>query len=73
MPQPTSPAPASREELEQTLAEAALVIASFRWRLRESGYPFREPPAVDKTISRIDACLMPLPKRGRPPVAGNAT
>ena len=61
---PTSPPP--REELEATLAEAALVIASFRWRLREAGYPFREPSAVDATITRIDNCLLPLPKRGRP-------
>lgn len=43
----------------ETLAEAALVVASFRWRLRSAGYPFREPPAVDGLIARIDSILYP--------------
>lgn len=64
---PTTPPPApTLAELEEALAAAALVIAGFRWRLRDAGYPFREPPAVDATIAKIDACLMPLPRRGRP-------
>lgn len=43
----------------ETLAEAALVVASFRWRLRSAGYPFREPPGIDGLIARIDAILHP--------------
>jgi hypothetical protein len=58
----TDPAPELPPELaraHEVLAEAALVVASFRWRLRASGYPFREPPAVDGLIARIDAILHP--------------
>ena len=43
----------------EALAEAALVVASFRWSLRAEGYPFREPPGVDGLIARIDAILHP--------------
>jgi hypothetical protein len=43
----------------EALAEAALVVASFRWRLRAAAYPFREPPGVDGLIARIDAILHP--------------
>lgn len=55
-PPPSDPTP---ETLRLALAEAALVIASFRWRLRAAGYPFREPSNVDATIARIDALVHP--------------
>lgn len=58
----TDPPPELPPELaraHETLAEAALAVASFRWRLRSSGYPFREPPGIDGLIARIDAILYP--------------
>lgn len=58
----TDPAPELPPELgraHEALAEAALVVASFRWRLRSAGFPFREPPNVDGLIARIDAILHP--------------
>ena len=41
------------------LARAAITIASFRWKLRAAGYPFREPPGVDVALASIDAVLYP--------------
>lgn len=41
------------------LARAAITIASFRWKLRAAGYPFREPPGVDTALASIDAVLYP--------------
>jgi hypothetical protein len=58
----TTQAPELPPELaraHEALAEAALVVASFRWRLRAAGYPFREPPGIDGLIARIDAILYP--------------
>lgn len=52
----TEPTPA---ELRDALATASLVISSFRWRLRDAGFPFREPPNVDRTLARIDALVYP--------------
>jgi len=43
------------------LMECSLLISSFRWKLREAGYPFREPPNVDRTLARIDATCTPEP------------
>jgi hypothetical protein len=34
-----------------------MVIQSYRWRLAEAGYPFREPPACEITITRLRALL----------------
>jgi len=60
-------------EWRNALAEAALTISAFRWRLSSAGYPFREPPAVDKLISTIDGLLFPDPPRNRTPRAAKAT
>lgn len=61
MPDPTSIAP----EVAEVLHAAALTIATFRRRLRESGFPFREPDETVRTISRIDALCFPEEKRNR--------
>lgn len=53
------PTAADLGRLQMALAEAGLVIAAFRWRLRAAGYPFREPPNVSETIARIDALVHP--------------
>lgn len=45
------------------LARAAITIASFRWKLRAAGYPFREPPGVDMALDSIDAVLYPEERR----------
>lgn len=54
-PQPDTIPP----EVRSTLALAALTVGSFRWRLRDAGYPFREPPNCDALIGQIDALLHP--------------
>lgn len=48
-------------EWRDALAGSALLISAFRWRLRQAGYPFREPAAVDAQIAKIDALLFPDP------------
>jgi hypothetical protein len=58
-PDPAPTLPPELARAHEALAEAALVVASFRWRLRSAGYPFREPPAVDGLIARIDSILYP--------------
>ena len=39
------------------LMRAALIISSFRRRLSQTGYPFREPPETEKIIADIDALV----------------
>ncbi len=46
-------------EARAALASAAVIISSYRWKLRDAGYPFREPPGIDTLIARIDAILFP--------------
>lgn len=48
------------------LMDCALIISSFRWKLREAGYPFPEPPNTQRTIARIDAVCFPDEKRRKP-------
>ena len=55
-----STAPAiDADEARAALAHASVIIASYRWKLRDAGYPFREPPEVDALIARIDRILFP--------------
>jgi hypothetical protein len=58
-PPHSTPAHETIASLRAALAEAGLAIASFRWRLREAGYPFAEPPNLNATITQIDAALFP--------------
>lgn len=62
-------------EWRDALAGSALLISAFRWRLRQAGYPFREPAAVDQQIAKIDALLFPDPprKRGKITVVESST
>lgn len=62
----TPPHVEASPEVEQAriaLARAAMTIASFRWKLRAAGYPFREPPGVDRALDSIDAVLYPEERR----------
>lgn len=52
----TTPAEIAAREL---LAEACVIISSFRNRLSNAGYPFPEPPRARHLISEIDALLNP--------------
>ena len=55
-----STAPAfDADEARAALAQASITISSFRWKLRDAGFPFREPPDVDALIARIDKILFP--------------
>jgi hypothetical protein len=47
------------DEARAALAHASVIISSFRWKLRDAGYPFREPPEVDALLARIDRILFP--------------
>jgi hypothetical protein len=58
----TVPAPLD-PNAHETLCAASLIISSFRWKLRENGFPFKEPPGVDAIIRDIDAlCFPDVPK-----------
>jgi len=56
-PLPVDPIAHAMREL---LMESALCIASFRWKLRAAGYPFKEPPNVQRIIAEIDNLVFPL-------------
>lgn len=43
------------EELKTLLLESAHIIAQFRRRLSDAGYPFKEPPLCDQLLKRIDS------------------
>lgn len=61
-PSPATPSPGRPdvpEDVRLALAHAALLIARFRWRLGEAGYPFKEPPDTQAVLTRIDAVLFP--------------
>lgn len=47
------------DEARAALAHASVIISSFRWKVRDAGYPFREPPEVDAILARIDRILFP--------------
>lgn len=47
------------DEARAALAHASVLLSSFRWKLRDAGYPFREPPEVDALVARIDRILFP--------------
>lgn len=47
------------DEARAALAHASVLLSSFRWKLRDAGYPFREPPEVDALLARIDRILFP--------------
>ncbi len=51
--------PADLAEARALLAAASITISSFRWKLRDAGYPFREPPDIDRLIARIDRLMFP--------------
>jgi len=55
-----SPAPEfNADEARAALAHASVIISSYRWKVRDAGYPFREPPDVDALLARIDRILFP--------------
>lgn len=55
-----SPAPEfNADEARAALAHASVIISSYRWKCRDAGYPFREPPEVDSLLARIDRLLFP--------------
>ena len=54
-----TPATLDADEARATLAHASVIISSFRWKLRDAAYPFREPPEVDALLARIDRILFP--------------
>lgn len=58
-PEPLNEVPPEVAQARTALARAAITIASFRWKLRAAGYPFREPPGVDVALASIDAVLYP--------------
>lgn len=64
MPAPTpTPTPA---ELLDLLRDASLLIAAFRRRLRDAGYPFPEPPNTNGILTGIDAvCFADEPRESR--------
>lgn len=71
-----SPAPEfNADEARAVLAHASVIISSYRWKTRDAGYPFREPPEVDSLLARIDRLLFPelqtrvTRKRSGPPPA----
>lgn len=47
------------DEARAALAHASVIISSYRWKVRDAGYPFREPPEVDSVLARIDRLLFP--------------
>ena len=47
------------DEARAALAHASVIISSFRWKLRDAAYPFREPPEGDAVLARIDRILFP--------------
>lgn len=47
------------ERQRALLCRASLAISSFRWRLKDAGCPFREPPALDVLIRDIDRQVFP--------------
>ena len=47
------------DEARAALAHASVIISSFRWKCRDAGYPFREPPDVEQLLARIDRILFP--------------
>ncbi len=47
------------ERQRALLCRASLAISSFRWRLKDAGCPFREPPAMDALIEDIDREVFP--------------
>lgn len=47
------------DEARAALAHASVIISSYRWKCRDAGYPFREPPEVDALLARIDRLLFP--------------
>lgn len=59
--EPTPIAQASDEvrELRELLMTSVVLLGAFRRRLRDAGYPFREPPAVEALIARADRALYP--------------
>lgn len=59
----TADIPPEVAQTRTALARAAMTIASFRWKLRAAGYPFREPPGVDMALDSIDAVLYPEERR----------
>lgn len=58
-PGDVSTVPQTAESLHELLAESLQVIAAFRRRLRDAGYPFREPPNCDSITRRINARMHP--------------
>ena len=56
--EPAAPAFDS-DEARAALAHASVIISSYRWKTRDAGYPFREPPEVDSLLARIDRILFP--------------
>ena len=60
MTDPDKPAVTPRESaMEACLTHAALLIASFNWKLAQAGYPFRPPPDVSRILTEIDGLLYP--------------
>jgi hypothetical protein len=52
--------PIDPELARRLLATASITISSWRWKLRDAGYPFREPPGIDKLIEEIDCGSVPV-------------
>jgi len=50
-------------DMRNTLMHAALILSSFRWKLRKAGYPFCEPPGVDALLRDIDTLCFPEPEK----------
>lgn len=53
------PAPLDQKAARDILAEAALIISSFRNKVAASGYPFQLPPGTARIITEIDLLLHP--------------
>ena len=59
-------APIDPATVRRLLATASITISSFRWKLRDAGHPFREPPGIDALIRDIDAVMYPMEADKRP-------
>ena len=42
-------------QLEDLLMQSALMLSSYRRKVADSGYPFREPPGAQQLIADIDS------------------